>query len=292
MWLEKHIFNISTKPSLLEPQKLVSTDLCGRLRTVASNQEMGHDEVLEFGPMLARLSSLKKLDLCFNVECAYRGFGEVFCATLAILTSLREIALHTNEPKNTEAVPGIAVINLGSVLAMLTSLESLDLSWNCIDDGGVTTLRPHLAKLTSLNFLDLSGNRIGDSGAKALSTAIVHLSHLKWVILCDNCIGDEGAEALLPALAHHECLALINLCSNKIGDKGMKALGTHASMFPSLHVLRMFNNYIGDVGAQAAGPTLAGIPTLQWIDLSGNKIGHRTQAQLKQMFSGVRDVFL
>ena len=99
----------------------------------------------------------------------------------------------------------------GALFAALTGLERLDLALNKLCD-----LPASIANLTTLTSLDLSFNRIGDEGAQALK-GLVNLTSLG---LADNRIGDEGTQALKGLLN----LTSLHLDGNNIGPEGAQAL--------------------------------------------------------------------
>ena len=61
---------------------------------------------------------------------------------------------------------------LSQVLAVNSSLTSLNLNENSIDDSGATSLSQALATNSSIISLNLSGNSIGASGASSLSQGL------------------------------------------------------------------------------------------------------------------------
>jgi len=77
---------------------------------------------------------------------------------------------------------------------------------------------------TSLTTVSLRRNQIDDAGATALAAAIQHSTSMTTVDLFDNDIGAAGAAALAAAIQHSTSLITLNLFNNLIGAAGTAAL--------------------------------------------------------------------
>lgn len=104
--------------------------------------------------------------------------------------SFDKAALYTLEKNLTYAnLSGLAIPKEQfCLIAKLTQLQQLDLSYNNVDDGSAA----HLAKLTNLQYLTLNGTKVGNAGAMHL-TALTNLRELH--LRCTQ-IGAAGAAHL------------------------------------------------------------------------------------------------
>jgi uncharacterized protein (TIGR02996 family) len=175
---------------------------------------------------------------------------------------------------------------------VFSSLESLDLSGNDLDDEAVSLIvqSTHLVNLRELNLanndlsgaalevleedgwevrfesLDLSRNPIGDRGARRLAESEVCNELVRLTL--DHCdLGPDGAEALAAA-DWFPALRSLSLNENAIGP-GIRAI---AKTGASLAELRLRNNDLASAGARAlsGSPAMAG---LEILDVSSNGLG-------------------
>lgn len=95
----------------------------------------------------------------------------------------------------------VAAGHLSSFIPHLTSLKSLWLDGNALDDSCMQVLCPALSCLVNLQRLDLRWNDIGDTGVLALCAAFPALKNLKELWLEVNSFGELGIRMLLKAAA-------------------------------------------------------------------------------------------
>ncbi|KAM9467854.1 NACHT, LRR and PYD domains-containing protein 3-like [Clarias gariepinus] len=187
------------------------------------------------------------------------------------------------------------------------TLETLDLSWNKVEDSVVKDLsvvleNPHF-KVTNLRLhdcgvsgegcaalisslksnpshlrdLDLSKNNVGDSGMKSLSTVLENplcKPHSLWMIDCG--VSDEGCAALTSALRSNPShLRKLNLSYNDVGDSGVKCLSALLeNPLCKLEILRLDSCDVSDEGCAALTSALRSNPShLRDLDLSHNHVG-------------------
>ena len=110
-----------------------------------------------------------------------------------------------------ESVPALA-----NGLRSVTLLESLDLRWNSICQGGAVTLLNEVHCLTRLKELYLCHNNIGCEGAVALADQLHCVTQLKWMYLSHNTIGPHGAVSLANTIHHLTELEKLDLSCNTI----------------------------------------------------------------------------
>ncbi|KAM9468220.1 NLR family CARD domain-containing protein 3-like [Clarias gariepinus] len=187
------------------------------------------------------------------------------------------------------------------------TLETLDLSWNKVEDSVVKDLsvvlaNPHFkvenlrmidcgvsdegcVALTSalrsnpshLRDLDLSYNHVGDSGVKCLSALLENpLCKLETLRLHSCDVSDEGCAALTSALRSNPShLRKLNLSCNHVGDSGVKCLcAVLENPLCKLETLRLEHCGVSDEGCAALTSALRSNPShLRDLDLSCNHVG-------------------
>lgn len=181
----------------------------------------------------------------------------------------------------------------------LTGVESLDLSFNGLDDTAArllarTAALPRLRELrlndngrltadgltalaespalSGLELLDVSANDIGPAGVRAVIDS-PYLGRLHAVVIHTNRIGDAGAEALAGSellarmLAREPTLALPR-CG--IGPAGMRALAGSPHI-AAVRELDLKGNNLGDDGTRELAES-DGLPNLRRLVLMHNRI--------------------
>lgn len=112
---------------------------------------------------------------------------------------------------------------IGEMLKQNDKLVELDLSHNSIG-AGVKDILEGLNGNSSITSLRLRENRIEDSEATLFGKALKVNSSIISLDLAENQIKDDGASSLSGALKHNSTLMRLVLGLNRIGDSGKKAL--------------------------------------------------------------------
>jgi hypothetical protein len=81
-------------------------------------------------------------------------------------------------------------------LRLNTTLASLDLSWNGLEEGGGRALEEALRLNTTLASLDLENTTQGEGGGRALAKALRLNTTITWINLYHNDLGEGGGRAL------------------------------------------------------------------------------------------------
>jgi Ran GTPase-activating protein (RanGAP) involved in mRNA processing and transport len=131
-----------------------------------------------------------------------------------------------------------------------------------------------LSQNSTLETLDLTKNDVNDDSCGAIVTGLhmnVTLKHLR--LNGEVVLSNRGAIALGKFLANPKChLEILDLAGNDIRDEGAIALGEALTTNTSLKTLFLQNNSIQDDGGKALGLGLKHSQTLQILDVSNNPI--------------------
>ena len=176
--------------------------------------------------------------------------------------------------------PSLSTLRLA--LRANTSLTSLDLSRNSIDDEGANSLCQALKVNTSLTSLSLGLNSIGDEGAHSLSEALRVNTSLTSLVLVKNVIRDGGANFLSEALKVNTSLTSLDLFGNFIGDEGAASLSEALRVNTSLALLGLSSNQIKEKGANSLSEALRVNTSLTSLSLSGISIGEEGANSLSE----------
>ena len=218
--------------------------------------------------------SLELVDL--NLENFFPPLFPALVLALRVNTSLTSLDLRDN------SIDDEGASSLSEALRVNTSLTSLYLSHNYFEHEGARSLSEALRVNTSLTSLDLSVNSIGAEGASSLSEALRVNTSLTSLDLSVNSIGDEGASSLSEALRMNTCLTSLHLSVNSIGDEGASSLSEALRMNTCLTSLHLSVNSIGDEGASSLSEALRVNTSLTSLDLSSNSIGVEGASSLSE----------
>ncbi|CAF0723966.1 unnamed protein product [Adineta steineri] len=162
---------------------------------------------------------------------------------------------------------------------------------NNITSQGALILADGLHNNTTLESLDLRNNYIEDLGVQSLALAVIH-SNLKTLNLESNGITYEGAQYLAEMLKYNHTITELYLSKNHLGDKGVKLLvdalnnndtkhhvnhdnkGICTINSSVLQHLYLGQNDITDIGIEYIAEMLRINRMLTWLWLSGNEIGN------------------
>jgi Ran GTPase-activating protein (RanGAP) involved in mRNA processing and transport len=171
--------------------------------------------LLEDGPSLKAVERNKHLIRRLVIRSsAYLRLSrhEVVSTVLAISTLTTLNLSFNNIGSHAEA--------LSEALKTNSTLATLELRGNKIEDDGAKALSEPLKTNSTLATLDLGYNSIRENGAQALSETLKTNSTLATLDLNSNLIGSDGAQALSEALKTNSTLATLDVGYNKIGDDG------------------------------------------------------------------------
>jgi len=129
-------------------------------------------------------------------------------------------------------------------LNLPSSIRKLCLSYNGIDDAGMTALSKSLANCTSLESLTLHRNNITATGVTALAEVLEHNHELLELDMAYNSVGEAGAHSLSKALVSATRLTSLNLSGNKLSTYGALALAPFLRISSSITSLNLHCNDI------------------------------------------------
>ena len=127
------------------------------------------------------------------------------------------------------------------------NLRKLDLSFQRIDAGeqklDIPLLAAALSKNTSLKTLELSSNGLDDEDAQVLADAVCDNSSLQELFLARNKITDVGITALAERIPEMKGLKKLSLWGNSFGEEGAKELLAGLRCNTELEELDLFRQF-------------------------------------------------
>ena len=106
---------------------------------------------------------------------------------------------------------GLTTLDAPLISEMITCLEELHISFNCLGDEGVTIISDAVKKTLSLKKLSIDSNKIGVVGAVAIANSLISNNSLTVLLMDNNSIGLDGAEAFAKALMINKTLTFLTL---------------------------------------------------------------------------------
>lgn len=245
--------------------------------------------------------SVKSLDLGLN------ALGPKGCSALAMglknnstLTSL-ELPLNgvggiwgnsESTPHGAQQKANPAVVELGEMLRVNTSLLVLDIGYNSLVPGDVVNLVKVLRYNQTLMCLDLGGNHMGVSDATAIADMLrsnttltqldMHSSGMTGPAVTKLCDAlrprDPSKEAKKPTekaevAPHNSTLRVLNLADNAFGYQGYPPLCRLLKHNKSITSLDLALNPFGPGAAKALSDGVRYNRTVVELDLSGTCLG-------------------
>ncbi|MBP6985857.1 MAG: hypothetical protein KBB83_04615 [Alphaproteobacteria bacterium] len=253
-------------------------------------------DVRVLAPVLGNLTKLESLDLSHN-QIGPLGLNHL-ARVLSNSSCLTHLFLSHNKLGEDEDRKLVS-------LKVLTNLESLDLSYNDMNDDDVESLallleglenltsldlsdfpyRPHglnhvikenlvlaLGKHKNLKELKLSNLHICENGIQGFSLLLENLTGLEFLALRDNSIGLNNVGGLVPVFARLIHLKYLNLCNNCLGFVGGRILLSGLENLNHLTHLNLNFNDLGDRGAVILSGVLRILTSLMHLSLKGNVI--------------------
>ena len=171
------------------------------------------------------------------------------------------------------AITGIGLMALGESLKRNRGLNTLNISYCCIDDQGMKSLASALEMNGSLEELDLRGNyAVTSIGLMALGESLKRNKGLKTLNISYCCIDDQGMKSLASALETNGSLEELDLSRNvAITGIGHMALGESLKRNRGLKTLNISFCCIDDQGMKSLASALEMNGSLEELTLSGSR---------------------
>eukprot|EP00930_Biecheleria_cincta_P047534 TRINITY_DN3296_c0_g1_i1.p1 TRINITY_DN3296_c0_g1~~TRINITY_DN3296_c0_g1_i1.p1 ORF type:complete len:1665 (-),score=322.84 TRINITY_DN3296_c0_g1_i1:163-5157(-) len=211
--------------------------------------------------------SLQHLSLGGN-KLSTTGGGSV-----ALLVRQHKNLTHLDLELNGLGDEGCQAIAAQTLQDARCSLKLLDLSMNCIQEGGAKALAEALKGNQTLQQLDLRHNRLGAAGGQAIAAGLAVNRFLLSINLEGNDMGPDFGVAMAAALTAGSMLQRAQLGFNKLGAQGAQSLASGLLGNCHLQSVALGANEIGDTGAMALAAVLMQNRFLNELLLGGNDIG-------------------
>ena len=221
-------------------------------------------------------------DVVFSLnigQCLAHLDMEVMFAKLPNLTSLQlTYGVKQVGMRYDRALLGMKVFDamgIAKCLKATSTLTSLALPCNVIDDDLLRLLVTGLLHNQTVTHLDLSHNKITEQGVRYLAKALSEDSVIMSLDLSDNHIGPDGGIYLSRAIQDGVSLMELHLRLNLLGDDGIMAIAEAAMVSESLTLLDLANNGLHAGGGSMWAPVLqrSDCP-LEMLSLAGNKLAN------------------
>lgn len=153
-------------------------------------------------------------------------------------------------------------------MPVLPKLNRIDLSFNELQDSGISKLTRAISKRSKVNMseVSVSGNSIGFKGIESIVSKLLQ-HRLVTLNLDNNSIGNQGCQLVAASLPSIGTLSRLNVSFNDIGCRGISALMRSLVCCESVTSLGLSGNIIRIAGAIAMGFALAQHPRLSFLEL-------------------------
>jgi Leucine Rich repeat len=190
------------------------TKLCEGLRSNKglknidlSSCDLDDDEIAEIVSALQNHPSLVSLVLPFN-NCGELGGYQISLLLESPSCRLRNLDLSFQQRDRRGKLVCHSVL---SALKKNTSLHTLNLTCNKLDDRDAQVMAHVMAHNSDLQDLRLARNGFTDKGIKSIATELSRMKGLKSLSLWGNNFSENGAEALLAGMSMNTELHTLNL---------------------------------------------------------------------------------
>lgn len=156
-------------------------------------------------------------------------------------------------------------------IASNTSIVSLHLEANGIDEYGVSALKVILTEGTHIKELYLRHNTLGSDGVTQLARECLATNHTLEVLdLSDNAIDGQGIEKLVQVLEYHPKLKYLGLAGNDLPGQGSLAVSSYLTRDTPLESLDIADCHLNLEDIENLGRALKSNAHLQFINLKNN----------------------
>jgi len=219
-------------------------------------------------------------ELPFNNQGLTSKQVQTLCAELLYNSSVQTLDLSSNNLDET------SIVALAELLKYNSNISLLNLSQNSLDSTTTAILVKHIKENIGLRKLDLSATKIGDSRLLPLVEALKHNKGLVSLDLGRNLISDTGLAALASLLDHNSNLQYLSLQHNMIGIRLFSAHGVGIERFinavtrhTGLKHLDMSHNHLG-VQAINLLRSLKNNHHLHSLDITDVELSHQLDSEI------------
>lgn len=202
--------------------------------------------------------------------------GHAIGQLLSKNTTLQTLSLKGNKLNDTDTVA------LAEGLAENASLGSLDLSHNEIGSGSASALAIILLR-SELREINLEWNKLQNAGAALLIKDGLPVTTVKRIFLGWNGLGDESAEQLGKVMVGSSTLEELDISNNHIGPKGAEQLAKGVKVSMALAILVIHDNPLQDDGCCALLRAIAENQTLTNVDMRATGAGKMSAEMLPSL---------
>lgn len=226
-----------------------------------------YDAIQALGKAIKNSKSLHTLSVSSEVGITY------ILNPLQNLTTLRSLSLCS------ERLNELDISNFAFALKKLTFLQSLSLSFSRITDKEVTYIADTIAQLPDLHSFSIHGN-LGKQGATAISSALANHS-LKHISLSGPRIDYYGLVEFFKMVKNFSNLESLSISTSYLFDeKIFKVFFDDISNLNNLRSLTITNSGMSDLTAITTAKLLALLPNVQFIYIDGDNISNECKEEL------------
>ncbi|KAF7689955.1 hypothetical protein HF521_011759 [Silurus meridionalis] len=162
---------------------------------------------------------------------------EILVRVMPVIAASRKAIIRCSEiTGEVEALTSVLNSETSSLRELHLTVNTLNLSWNKLEDSGVKRLSALLENPEcKVKDLRLEQCGVSDEGCAALASALrSNPSHLRDLDLSRNKVGDSGVKCLSAVLENPHCkLEILRLCDCGVSDEGCAALTSALRSNPS-----------------------------------------------------------
>ena len=162
-----------------------------------------------------------------------------------------------------------------AVLLMNKTLQSLDISYSKISDGGVLTISNNLKTNTTLIYLNISSNNITNQGTECIAEALSMNIMLQNLDISCNEMSDGGAIAMSNCLKNNKTLKELNISKNWISKEGVMRIVVACKKNRTLHKLVCTHNNLSKSGLAVINEYIRKENALEIFEGSWNSISSK-----------------
>lgn len=261
---------VDIDPTYLDLRKILNSRMMRHMSKMSVNFDCSATELAVFCDIIQQSKTMTAVEFCSGSRSSNSSYSTdsdyVMVISKAIIKSTSITTVVLKEVGEDAYLIAVAIEHS-------TSMKSVCLSDNKIDDDAVSIIAYAIEQSTSMTDMDLSHNEIGNDGAVDIADAINHSKSITAVDLSHNSISDDGASAIAEAIAQSTSMTSLNLSYNKIGDVGAGYLADAIQRSTSMTAVYLSSTEISTAGSiLLANAIKKRTSSMTVLDLSCNSI--------------------